>query len=203
MLSAKSYLAGIPVGVAMLALSTSANAVSYPSYGLDTGGPGLIITLSGGGGASVAAGPSYGTPYDGSEDTYIGVENHSGQTVNSILLSAPIGVGIFGFDGDGLAASPYNAPTNGSDSTGYGGPIGFFSNFSQSGGFDFGTLNFLGGLLNGDFTYFSLEEPLGLTDLSVGSSPLPSALPMFLSGLGILGLLVRRRMRQGPAALAT
>ena len=204
MLSAKSCLAGFPIGVAMLALSlTSANAVSYPSIGNDTLGPSLIVSVAPGG-ATVINGPGNAQgPYDGVEDTYIGLENNSGQTLNSIILSAPSATGIFGFDGDGIAL--YNAAFgNASDSTGYAGPVGFFTNINSAGGFDFGTLNLIGGLLNGDFTFFSLEEPLTAASFTatVGNTPLPAALPMFLSGLGMLGLLVRRRMRQGPAALA-
>ena len=35
----------------------------------------------------------------------------------------------------------------------------------------------------------------------VGITPIPASLPLFAGGLGIVGLVVRRRKRKAPAAL--
>jgi hypothetical protein len=41
-----------------------------------------------------------------------------------------------------------------------------------------------------------------LDDLTVSSTPLPAALPLFASGLGVMGFLAKRRKRKSAAAIA-
>jgi hypothetical protein len=41
-----------------------------------------------------------------------------------------------------------------------------------------------------------------ITSLSVSQTPLPAALPLFAGGLGMVGLLARRRKRQAKSTLA-
>src|SRR5215470_6605196 len=125
---------------------------------------GVTITLNPGGTTTVTA--SGIGPYDGTEDTLVGVVNNSGGTVNSILLSSKT-LAIFGFDGDGLET--YISPPKGG-ATGYEGAISTNGSFNTSGpldtfsgitaGLKSGTLNFPGGLVNGGSAFFSLEEPL-------------------------------------------
>ncbi len=227
----KSSIASLALGGAALLLSLgSASAAVFPNIGEDTNGPALIITLNPGGSGTITPGGvgSAGIPYDGVEDTYIGLINNSGQLVTSIVLSAPVAVGIFGFDGDGVGApvggvypgpgfgtNQYGTPNandvtgpcigSGCSGGGYGGPLGSFSGLFTSAGFDFGTFTIAGGLAAGGFTWFSLEEPLTEASFTaqVGSTtPIPAALPLFASGLGALGLIARRRKRKAAAAIA-
>lgn len=81
-------------------------------------------------------------PYDGVEDSLVGVINNSGASVFGIKLT---GQNIFGFDGDGAFGGNYAGPN---------------TSFSiQDSGT--GTVNFTGpnGLGSGKFAYFSLEGP--------------------------------------------
>jgi hypothetical protein len=216
MASSKSFALLAIAGATLALASTSANAAAActgPAVGNDSLGPTLCITLNANGTASVVAGPSSQGPYDGVEDTYIGVINNTGQSVSSITLSAPTSVGIFGFDGDGIGVAPaggYPGPGSGTieygtpnshdtSNGGYGGPNSFFTSIQHIAGTDTGVLNFIAALAaNGGNTYFSLEEPLTSASFTVqiGSTPLPAALPLFAGGLGMLGWLGGRRKRK-------
>lgn len=108
--------------------------------------------------------PSQG-PFDGTEDTLIGVLNSSSSTITSMQLSS--NTNLFGFDGDGLCTGyspgPAGCPFG---STEYEGPSTSFSDITpdQTGG----VVNFTGGLAPGQTAYFSLEEPLTATTVIVG-----------------------------------
>src|SRR5262245_61089937 len=108
-------------------------------------------------------------PYDGIEDTYIGVVNLSGKPIPKFNISGPsssgFSEGIFDLDGDGIQTYGSPAPAGGGG-TGYEGPDNFFSNISDDGLVARGTINFIGGLANKQQTYFSLEGPP--TDVQVG-----------------------------------
>ena len=94
-------------------------------------------------------------PFDGSDDTLVGVYNNSGATVSTIGLTAT--TDIFGFDGDGICGLDHGSPykwtgtgLNGLgysgcpyDTTGYAGPYVTYSNFSSSNGYKTGNVNFL------------------------------------------------------------
>ena len=215
----KLGFASLASGAAMVALSlTPANAGLYPDVGADIGGPALILTVNPGGSYIVADGPNAGTPYDGVEDTYIGLVNNTGALLTSFTITAPSSIGVFAFDFDGIgsnAGGPYCAGAicgvqqygtpNSGDSSGYGGPLGSFSNFQIVGLNDTMLFTIAGGLADQGTTWFSLEEPLascGGQLCSASSTPLPAALPLFASGLGALGLLGWRRKRKNAAALA-
>jgi hypothetical protein len=199
MLKLKSSLAALPIGAAMLALSLgSANAtcgVAAGACGADTLGPALILTLGPGGAITVSNGPSFAIgPYDGSDDSYIQVNNASGGSVTSFNLSAS--TSIFGFDGDGIASSTYGAPTNIKDTTGYGGADVFFTNNLGTSG----TVNFLTALANGGVQYFSLEGPPA--GIKGSLTPLPSSWTMLLIGFAGLGFAAYRTTKKSSQAVA-
>ena len=178
----------------------SARAQSFPEcppVGLDTTGCEFLITITGPTTFTVAtSSPDLG-PYDGADDTLVGVINSSGATVNSIFLSS--NTDIFGFDGDG-ACTTINA-SGGSctspDPNGYGGPGVTYSNIDPLD--ESGDVNFAGGLPPGGTAWFSLEE--ALTASQIGP-PAPTVTPepssLMLLGTGALGVLtaIRRRRAQ-------
>ena len=138
---------------------------SFPAIGNDTNGPEFLLTLGPNGNNSLVLFPGSTDqgPYDGIEDTYIGVWNNSGKSVANVFLSAT-STQIFGFDGDGIGSN---------DSTGYGGPGVSFSNINAAQ--TSGTVNFAGGLAPDGTAYFALEEALSfnastgaVTGLAVG-----------------------------------
>ena len=119
-------------------------------------------------GTAIYADPSQG-PYDGSDDTLVGVQNDSSEPVVAVVLSSD--TDIFGFDGDGICsgftpgppACPYGP-------TGYEGPDTSFG--SVNGDATAGVVLFPTPLAPGTWTYFSLEEALSATDVTGGG---PSA----------------------------
>lgn len=183
------------LGLAATASVQAANygGVSWTPYGADNG-PGVIITYNGGSSFSVST--TGQGPYDGIEDTYVGVINASSTyTLSSINLSAT--TDIFGFDGDGI--DTYGAPGNGSDNTGYGGPDSYFTGIN--GAATAGTVNFVTPLAPGQSTFFSLEEALssaggtGAPGGGFGVAP-DAGSSMVLLGGALAGIgALRRRMK--------
>jgi hypothetical protein len=138
---------------------------AFPAFGADSQ-PGIIFTVSSTGVTTTVTGQG---PYDGSDDSYVGVRNLTGSGVNisSLNLSGPSG--FTGFDGDGI--SHFGAPTSGP--TGYEGPGTSYSSFT-AGGTSI-TINFSDNSANpltpGNQAYFSLELPPSALNLLLAVPP--------------------------------
>lgn len=158
--------------------SAAAMFTQCPPVGSDTG-CGFLVTIGPGGTATVAADPAQG-PYEGIEDTLVGVQNNSGQPVNSVFLSAS--TTIFGFELDGICdptnggspttptTPPGCSPTSPFGKAGdvgrvYEGPNNTFVNIATD--TKSGTVLFTKALPNGGSAYFGLEEALQVGQLKV------------------------------------
>src|SRR2546423_11030841 len=87
--------------------STPAAANVCPAFGADTD-CGFVVTIHPGGSLTIVHLVGQG-PYDGGDDTLIGVINNSGTTVSAIHLSSS--VAAFSFDGsDGIQGFGSPAP---------------------------------------------------------------------------------------------
>jgi hypothetical protein len=172
-----------------------AAAISFPecpAAGKDTTGCELLITVtavSGGGAATAftvaASSPDLG-PYDGADDTLIGILNNSGASLTSISLSS--NTDLFGFDGDGICA--YIACPGTPDLSGYG-PAGVTFSGINASATTSGTVNFNPGIADGGSAFFSLEGPLSPSQIMQGT-PEPSTRILFGIGVAGLGLFLRR-----------
>jgi hypothetical protein len=145
-----------------------------PAIGADTGCA-ILLVINANGTVSVQQDVAQG-PYDGSEDSLIGVQNNTSISVSHLDLTSTIGA--FGFENDGICSATF-LPWTGSagcpfGTTGYEGPNTSFSNISAD--LNNGTVNFTGGLAPGGHVFFSLEEQItasGLVVLPVTVPPTP------------------------------
>lgn len=139
-----------------------------PAVGLDTSCA-VLIVFNPDGSRTTFVDPTQ-LPFDGIEDTLVGVQNDSGLPVSSLALTGP---GIFGFDSDGLCAAfpqPAGCPY---DTSTYAGRSSTTSTADTAAGcgntftvtdtitFSSGTVNWplCGGIASGGSAYFSLEGP--------------------------------------------
>jgi hypothetical protein len=146
----------------------------------------IEITVAADGTISTAIPAGATATYDGADDALFGVINNSSSPITGFHLT---GADIGGFDGDGIDVFPGipGKVAGNPDITGYGGPLGFFTN-NLGNSLD---VNFFGGLAAGATTFFSLEGP---ASLSTVITPTPEPASLMLLGAGLAGLgLVRRR----------
>ena len=190
-------------GVAIAALSIgghSAWASPCPTLKTDVNGLdgqcNLVVTFNADGSTSTTAGT--GANYDGSDDALIGVVNNTTSPISSFGVS---GSNIFGFDGDGIDVYIPIAD-NAKDTTGYGGPDGYFTGVTANAG----TVNFITPIsADGGTDFFSLEQPVNLASPPIivgpgpspspGPTPVPEPVSLVILASGLLGVgLTRRRM---------
>ncbi len=160
----------LSLGLLILALSAARCAFGQinppfnqcPPVGRDSGCA-ILLEIDANGSLRVNTDPSQG-PYDGEEDTLIGVQNNSTKKVLAIPLKGPLP--FFSFDGDGICGKDSNTgqpfrpapPGCPFGPTGYEGPGVSFSNISAD--LTSGTVNFAGGIPPGGKAYFSLERAI-------------------------------------------
>jgi hypothetical protein len=188
--------------LAMVVMGTgsmwAANSTPCPAVGSDTNGCEFIITVTGVNASGAATtftvavnAPDQG-PFDGSEDTLVGVINNSGAVLKSMTLSNA--AGQFGFDGDGACIGSYSPqPTAaqclggvyGTGSTGWNDYLSIsatsFSNITST----TGTVN-LNNIAAGGTAWFDLEGALTVNQL--GGAPLPAPSSLVLLGIGLAAL---------------
>jgi hypothetical protein len=120
----------------------------------------ILLVVNADNTVSVEGDPSVG-PFDGSDDTLVGIINDSTTAVKAITVSGP-GSDLSGFDGDGICSGDYGTWTGSTGcpygSTGYEGPgTSFVTDSSLP---DSAEVDFTGGLALGKSAYFSLEGAL-------------------------------------------
>lgn len=199
-----AFLLALAVLTASIGTASAAQATALgdsnpfhqcPPVGSDTGCAQLIV-VNANGSTSVLVDPIQG-PYDGSDDTLIGVQNNSGHSLSKLNVGSPSGSDIFGFDGDGIcypanwpAATTQNTPPGcpnpvqgvGFGPTGYEGPGTSFSTVSSN--LQTGAVNFSPALKFGGSAYFGLEEALTAGQLRASQvGPIPG--PFTVSGRSV------------------
>ncbi|WP_034260781.1 choice-of-anchor P family protein [Actinospica robiniae] len=82
----------------------------------------VLLVFQADGSVSVLSDPSSGNPYDGSDDTEVGVLNDAGVAIPDVTLTS--NTDIFGFDGDGICSGEFSGTPAGCpfDTTEYAGP---------------------------------------------------------------------------------
>lgn len=158
-----------------------------PAVGNATGCAVLLVFQSDGT-VSVLSDPNSGNPYDGADDTEVGVLNEAGVAIPNVTLTS--GADIFGFDGDGICSGGFSGTPAGCpfDPTKYGGPGISYSginaaktsgvvNFAEScTGNTASTCSPSAGLNDGASAFFSLEE-----NVTGASIIIPKANPVIAS----------------------
>jgi hypothetical protein len=188
-MSFKLFLGAGAVAATLLA---GGSAFAFPAFGADPSA-GTVITYGPGGAVSTQ---HFFGPYDGIEDSYVGVVNNSGSPISLITVSSNLCITCF--DGDGI--DTYGAPSNSSDTTGYGGPNAFFSNMHFTGGLYYVDVNFITPIAHGGTDYFSLEEDVSLSKGGTFGVPEPATWALMLMGFGGMGAMLRRGRRETAIA---
>lgn len=200
----------------MLAVGTgsvwAANTTPCPSVGSDTNGCEFIITVTAVNASGAATAftvavnaPDQG-PYDGSDDTLVGIVNNSGSILKSITLSNA--AGQFAFENDGACIGTFSpGPTaaqclNGAfqSAGGASGPdyasltaTSFTGISSTSGTVNFSNIAQLG------TSWFSLEGALSAAQIAPGGGPVatpaPSSIVLLFIGLAALTMFYFGRGR--------
>jgi Domain of unknown function DUF11 len=132
----------------------------------------ILLVVNADNTVSVLGDPSVG-PYDGSDDTLVGIINDSTAAVKAVTVSGP-GSALSGFDGDGICSGDYGTWTGSSGCpygpAGYEGPgTSFVTDPSLP---DSAEVDVAGGLAPGKTAYFSLEGALTSAELTAREGPL-------------------------------
>ena len=160
--------ASLAVGPAVPAGAATAPALPFtecPAIGASPSCE-ILLVVNADNTVSVLGDPSVG-PFDGSDDTLVGIINDSTSAVAAVTVSGP-GSDLSGFDGDGICSGDYGT-WNGSAGcpygpTGYEGPgTSFVTDPSLP---DSAEIDFTGGLTPGKSAYFSLEGALTSAELT-------------------------------------
>jgi hypothetical protein len=192
-------LAAIPMLAASGPCPTSTGVSTGAAYTAAGGLCNVVITFGAGGGVSTSV-PN-ANPYDGSDDTLVGIVNNSGATLIHFNLSSSLA--LFGFDGDGACAGTYETAGNCTghvDTNNYGGPGVLYS--AINGATTSGTVN-LGctssalsscvGIASGATAWFSLEQPPSL-NIAV-NTPEPGSILLFGTCLSACAFFLRRKIK--------
>jgi hypothetical protein len=173
---------GFAIAVTLAVGAPSASAALFPQcppVGANDGCS-ILITIDSSGQGSVQADPNppNNAPYDGSDDTLVGLQNNAPGNVTSVNLSSATQP-IFGFDDDGICdpsswpgppgngAAPGCPSTSGFGPTDYEGPNNTFDNISAD--TTSGRVLFTNPIPPGGSAYWALEERLSAADVNVGS----------------------------------
>jgi hypothetical protein len=164
-------LTAVFAGACLVILAVTASAATppftqCPAIGADTS-CGILITINANGSVSVDQDATQ-PPYDSIEDTLVGVQNNSTQTIPSLHVTGSANPEPpFGFDGDGLCTFGVSGCPFGP--TGYEGPNTSFANIAAD--LLSGDVVFTGGLSPGGSAYFSLEGAISAQDLIFNTPP--------------------------------
>jgi len=154
-----------------------------PAIG-DDSGCGTVLVVNKDGSVTVSSDPSQG-PYDGNDDTLIGIINNSSEIVSELTVQGP--PGLFAFDRDGICSPGISPHPSGCPfgPTGYEGPgVRLFADASSQGS---GAVYISGGLGVDRSTYFALEDALTSASLkaSIGTSRYVALGDSYASGEGV------------------
>lgn len=132
-----------------------------PAIGRDTG-CGILITVNPNETGSIANDPAQ-HPFDGSDDTLIGIQNNSAATIQNVRLASR--AAIFNLDNDGLCSRQYKGTPQGCPF----GPTGYEGPGTRLTAIDYyhGTVSFTGGLAPGASAYFSLEAAISAAAITL------------------------------------
>jgi hypothetical protein len=174
---ASALVAGLALIAVIPSLGASAASLPSPPFGQCPAigaAPSceILLVVNSGETVSVLGDSSVG-PFDGSDDTLVGIVNDSSKAVTAVTVSGP-GSGLSLFDGDGICSGSYGT-WNGSSGcpygpTGYEGPkTSFVTSPSLP---DSAEVDFTGGLAPAGTAYFSLEGALTSAELTAREGPL-------------------------------
>jgi hypothetical protein len=193
----KKFIAGIGLAAALVASAVSAQAVTIDFDGVTTGA--FVDQFYNGGTDSFgASGPNLGVEFNG----FATITGYGETSQPNLAYNA----------GDFVVANVFSGFNSASFTYGFfqTGTFAVYSGLNGSGlllgafvggpndptAFDPATILFVGVGHSLVLGCPGCATTLGIDDLQLGQVPVPAALPLFASGLGILGWAVRRRKQK-------